>query len=62
MDLNTSDGQVLSRPTWARGLKLESAAGKKKSWSRPTWARGLKHHLRIGVIGESGRAPRGRVD
>ena len=52
-----------SRPSRARGLKLEIAA--KPTWerlSRPSRARGLKRIVGELVKRATGRAPRGRVD
>ena len=43
-------GVASSRPVWARGLKLISAAlAAASSRSRPVWARGLKYLLRLAV-------------
>ena len=37
---------VMSHPTWVRGLKLTfQVVSKANPGSHPTWVRGLKHHL-----------------
>ena len=49
---------VLSRPSWARGLKLhERDASITPERSRPSWARGLKRRAAGGTCGASTVAP-----
>ncbi len=53
----------MSRPVWARGLKLAfEHIPKRTSKSRPVWARGLKLVFTDLHIVLLGRAPCGRVD
>jgi len=53
----------MSRPAWARGLKLISANPLRNTGkSRPAWARGLKHIIKDKKHPQYCRAPRGRVD
>ena len=52
-------GRQLSRPAWARGLKLIKRNGCQAFFSsRPAWARGLKHVAGLWGRGMSSVAPR----
>ena len=53
----------MSRPAWARGLKLHLCADiGSDSRSRPAWARGLKLGTEEPAVVYDCRALRGRVD
>ena len=53
----------MSRPVWARGLKLLTGIELyKHTLSRPVWARGLKLPCLAAYCALERRAPCGRVD
>ena len=53
----------MSRPVWARGLKLHRhTEHPARRLSRPVWARGLKRQGRHREMDARCRAPCGRVD